>query len=160
MHSNTLPTPSSDKDCGEPIAARLERVSSAVVTAINARDFGFTSESAQELLAHIDPQWKAQIDTYAHQQQLLSWPQQVEMWRKRSVDFPDVHFHITGMETNFVNKGQGAATVYMNRKVTGVSDVVLHAAMNELRWRKTNNQWLCYYTIGLRGSPGNSGGLG
>ncbi|KAK4626676.1 hypothetical protein CLAFUW4_05145 [Fulvia fulva] len=52
-----------------------------------------------------------------------------------------------------------AATVYMNMEVTGLSDVVLHA-MNELGWRKIAGQWLCYYTVGMRGSPGNTGGIG
>ena len=81
------------------------------------------------------------------------------MWRKREEDYPDVHFHIASIETNFHNMGEGAATVYMNMEVTGVSDVILHA-MNELRWRKSAGQWLCYYTIGMRGSPGNTGGMG
>lgn len=60
MSSNTTyPTPQSDSKTEEPIAGKLERISSAIVTAINARDFTFSSPSAQELLAHIDPQWKA-----------------------------------------------------------------------------------------------------
>lgn len=69
-----------------------------------------------------------------------------------------MHFEIVHL-SSYVNESAGMANVYMNMEVTGVGGVVLHA-MNELRWKRFDGVWLCYFTIGMRGSPGNAGGMG
>lgn len=153
------PTPETPTTQTETTASRLERLSSIVVSTINDRDFDFTSKDAQSFLAHVSPQWRGEIDTFAQKREIKSFDEQRAMWKKRAEENPDVHFEIVHL-SSYVNEGAGMANVYMDMEVTGVANVTLHA-MNELKWKRGNDGvWLCYFTIGMRGSPGNSGGIG
>lgn len=154
----TPDTPSTRRD--ESTASYLERLSSTVVTAINDRDFNFTSPEAQTFLSHVSPHWRGEIDTFAQKREVASFDQQRAMWKQRADENPNVHFEIVHL-WSYVNEEVGLANVYMNMEVTGVGGegVTLHA-MNELKWKRFDGVWLCYYTVGLRGSPGNSGGMG
>lgn len=158
----TYPTPETPSlKVSESTATYLERLSSIVVTAINDRDFDFTSAEAQTFLAHVSPHWRGEIDTFAHKRAITSFAEQRSMWKQRADENPGVRFRIDHL-WSYVNEEVGLANVYMNMEVTGVGGdgVVLHA-MNELKWKRQDDGiWLCYYTIGMRGSPGNAGGMG
>jgi len=154
----TAPTPPdtpSAHDQPKGTAAQLERLSSLIIHAHNERDFDFRSNEAQELVTHISPLWKGEIDTNGPPQRPISWAEQVAAWKKRAEECPDVHFAIQTLSSE-VNERSGVAKVYMEMVVTGIGDLKLHA-MNELRWRRVEGLWLLHYTLGMRGSPGNTG---
>ena len=134
--------------------SELERLSSAFVNAINERDFNFEREEARDLVHHLAPDWRAQLDTYAQQVQPLTFPEQIVLWRQRAQENPDVHFQILHILSD-VNEHKGIASVYVEMEVSGISNVKLQA-MNELKWRRRDNTWLCYYVIGMRGSSASS----
>jgi len=154
--NDACPTPTSDESPVEPVSALLERLSFAVVTAINEQDFDFTSEQAHEFLAHLAPDWEGEMDT---QPAKVNFEQQVALWRQRTETHPNVCFEVLQVESA-VDEDSGTASVYLGMQVSGFGDVVLHA-MNEMKWRREKSKgWLCYQTIGMRGSMVNSGGLG
>ncbi len=107
------PTPSSDHTPPESIAATLERLSTAVVTALNARDFDFTSETAQELVRHLAPDFKAELDSLPNQNRPRTFEEQKIAWKKRIEQYPDVHFEIVGMDSQ-VDEKKGRGSVYMS----------------------------------------------
>lgn len=158
MYPTPDSTPSDDPGSrkAEETAKELEALSTAFVHALNARDFDFNkSGSAREVSRHIAPTWKAQLDTRPQQERPLSWDEQRQAWRERALDHPDVYFDVVQV-TSDVNEENGHAKVYLDMEVSGIGHVLLHA-MNEVRWRRTRGTWLCYYVIGMRGTPGNAG---
>lgn len=138
-----------------PTKDELERLSAIVPEIVNTRDFDFTGSEAQELLSHVAPDFTSQIDTLPDTDKLLSWHGQVAAWRQRATDHPDVQFAVTSVSST-VDEKIGFAQVFVEMEVSGIGDVKLHA-MNELKWQRVDGQWLWYYVIGMRGTPGNSG---
>lgn len=135
-----------------PVAVELERLSSAIPTFVNARDFEFKSLEAAELLSHVAPEFVAHMDPMPGGR---SWSEQVSAWRERAQEHPEVHFAIEQV-SSAVNEKKGAAQVYMDMEVSGIGDVKLHA-VNELKWRRVQEIWLLFSVTGMRGTPGNSG---
>ncbi|EMC96954.1 hypothetical protein BAUCODRAFT_147147 [Baudoinia panamericana UAMH 10762] len=152
----TLPSPPPEAvKQKESTAELLERLSSAIGVVINEHDFDFTSDSAKELIAHIAPDMKSQLDTCAQDANHLTWEEQVSQWRQRAKYTPDVRFHLDQIASD-VNEDTGRATVFMEMTVHGIENVTLQA-MNDLKWRRKNGQWMLYHMIGLRGSTANTG---
>ena len=133
-------------------AAELERLSVVIPHVINTRDFDLKSPEAQELLSHVSADFLSDLDT---QEKGLSWTDQVDAWRRRVEEYPDVQFTVTSVSST-LDDTKGLAQVYVEMEVSGYGDVKLHA-MNELRWKKVAYEWMWYYVIGMRGTPGNSG---
>ena len=162
MHPQaSYPTPSTGHDDNEPdpTKAKLERLSAVVVHAINSRDFTFQSKEAKELILHIAPDFKAQLDTTGDPR-TVDWDEQVSRWRQRAEEFPNVQFHILHVDIS-VDSTDSHASVYMDMEVTGIGDVKLQA-MNEVKWKKVGgpaSPWVLYFVIGMRGSQANSGGF-
>ena len=145
------PTPGYQKPSAT--AAELERLSSAIPAAINDRDFSFTSPLARDLLHHLSPDFRSDLDTQASH---LNWSEQVLAWQERAEEFPDVRFETEEVTSN-VDEESGMGSVFMQMTVTGIGDVQLQA-VNELRFeRHVDGRWMLYHTVGMRGSPGNSG---
>jgi hypothetical protein len=146
-------TPSSQPPANKGSSALLERLSVAMVDVIvNQRDFDCETAEAQEVVAHLSPNWKSDMDTQAKG---LDWTSQLASWKERAKEMPDVKFEVRQVSSE-VNERSGIAKVYMDMEVTGLGSVTLHA-MNELRWRRVKGEWLCTYVLGFRGSPGNAG---
>ncbi|USW58828.1 hypothetical protein Slin15195_G121470 [Septoria linicola] len=140
----------------EPIEDRLKRLSSYFPTLINTHDFALQREDVQELVACISLDWTASMDT---QPQQVPWSEQLMLWKARSGELPNVRFEIKHVEVDLNNK-KGSATVWVEMDVTGMGDVVF-GAMNEVKWRRVKDQWECFHTRGMRGSPSSStGGIG
>lgn len=154
----SYPTPESDTSPKETTSAQIERLSTTWVNTLNNRDFSFTSPEAQDLIAHLAPDFRARIDTDPSNPFHLSLDEQIVKWRERAEQHPDVYFKIVLISSD-VDEAKGVASVYLNMEVSGIGEVML-SAMNELRWRREDERWLCYYVIGMRGSMGNTGGYG
>lgn len=124
------------------VSSELVRLSSAVVRAINDRDFDFQSEEAQELVAHLSLNFQAQLDTRPQQESPLSWAEQVHPWRERAAEYPDVHFDIVQISAD-VDEVNGVGSVFLDMEVSGIEVVRLHA-MNQLQWKRDiDGRWLC-----------------
>ncbi|KAF7195321.1 hypothetical protein HII31_03213 [Pseudocercospora fuligena] len=167
MASSDYPTPqsvTSDTSRGfgkeESIQSKLGRLSCAFANIVNTHDFDLALPASQELNAHVSPEWLSSMDT---QPAKLSWPQQLEQWRARAAEMPNVRFIVQEVSSD-VDERKGHAIVCLNMEVVGMAESVTLHAMNEVRWRRVgvgqNARWLCFYNLGLRGTPGNSGGLG
>ncbi|KAK3709511.1 hypothetical protein LTR37_010884 [Vermiconidia calcicola] len=154
---NSIATPpeSPGQEKSTSTAAKLERLSAAVVNAHNARDFSFQSEEAQELVAHLTHDWEGQFDTHSDQTHSYTWNEQVSAWKERAENYPRVHFQIVQTSSN-VSEKYGWARVYMDMEVSGIGELTLHA-MNELRWKRVDGKWWLYYVLGMRGTPMNAG---
>lgn len=124
----------------------------AVVKILNEKDFDFTSAEAQEVERHMSPEWRSQMDT---QPGLVTWEEQKSLWKERADIYPDIVWTVRDVQTD-VNQRTGTANVHLEMEVSGIGDVKLQA-INENKWVRVNGQWLCHRTIGMRGSPGNSG---
>jgi hypothetical protein len=143
--ADAIPTPPETPDANQQqttaqksSAPLLERLSRALVNALNEHDFDFNqSPEAQEVLACISPHFKADMDT---QPQSLTWDEQIASWKERAGVHPDVRFEVKQVSSD-VNERSGVAKVYMDMEVRGLGNVTLHA-MNELRWRKMHGKWL------------------
>lgn len=147
-----------DEDQPESTVAMLERLSAIGVQALNDGDHDFSrSEATRELRAHIAPDWRGQIDTYAHARE-VTLDEQTAMWDQRRAENPNVHFHIMGMTTD-IDEAKGEALIFLDMEVTGLAEVTLQA-MNELTWRRIKGEWFLWHTLGLRGTRGNTGGFG
>ncbi|KXT17297.1 hypothetical protein AC579_521 [Pseudocercospora musae] len=158
----TLQSMASEKGVAkdECIQFKLERLSCAFANIVNTHDFDLALPASQELNHHLSPEWLSSMDT---QPAKLSWPQQLEQWRARAAEMPSVRFTVHEVSSD-VDERKGHAIVCLNMEVVGMSESVTLHAMNEVRWKRVgvgqNARWLCFYTLGLRGTPGNSGGLG
>ncbi|KAK4549112.1 hypothetical protein LTR36_007568 [Oleoguttula mirabilis] len=137
-------------------AAELERLSTAFVGVLNAHDFAFASHEAQELVAHLTPDWRAQMDTSAHQTEPVGFAEQVKRWKARAQEHPDVRFDVVGVSSD-VDEHKGRARVYIEMDVSGILASGTLQAMNEVKWRRVGGAWRCYYVTGFRGSRGNGG---
>lgn len=144
----------------ESTQAKLERLSCTFANIVNTRDFDLTSPTSQELNDHIAEEWLSFMDS---QPAKLSWPEQLEQWKKRGAELPDVRFLINNVASE-VDETKGDAIVWLNMDVVGMAESVVLHAVNELRWKRvgvgSGSAWKCFSNLGLRGSPGNNGGLG
>ncbi|KAK5111383.1 hypothetical protein LTR62_005224 [Meristemomyces frigidus] len=131
----------------------LERISRAFVDVLNAHDFDFTSLRAQEVRSRMSPDWRTRIDTVGDPQP-CDFEEQQRRWKSRALDNPDVHFKVVEVMSKVVERKQ-RARVFMEMEVSGVTSGKV-MAMNELRWKKVDGVWLCYYTIGMRGGGVNN----
>lgn len=119
--SYQLPSPApTDEAVGGPkdpaINLELERLSTAIVTAINQRDFDFQSPGAQELVARLAPTFEAEIETGGPREAPVSWDEQVSAWKQRAESHPDVQFKTTQVSTNVLDF-EGRAEVWMEVSV-------------------------------------------
>lgn len=147
-------------------AAILERLSSAIPTAINERDLDFTTPDAQELLSHISPRFQATMDTQPGPKP-LTWIEQMAAWKERAAEYPDVKFEVVNVASH-VDEKKGKARVYVDMEVFGLGEGVKLNAMNELKWRRERDdgvvdregRWMLWSVLGMRGSPMDNGGFG
>lgn len=133
-------------------ASELERLSVAIVEVLNDKDFAFTSALAQELEAHISPEWRGQFDT---QQGHVTWEEQKLLWKERAEMLPDIVWIVVEVSAD-VNKRTGTANVHLEMEMLGMGQSKF-LAFNENKWVRVNGRWLCHRTVGMRGSPGNNG---
>jgi hypothetical protein len=148
----SLPSPP-DSD-GDTVSL-LERLSAAFCYIINEKDFTLSSSVSKELMEHISPDFRAQMDTVTAGSESITFDQQMAFWRQRAEEQPDVSFMPVHTSTE-LNEETGRATVYLNMEVRGIDNVKLEA-INQLKWRRQGETWFCYYVIGMRGSAVNSG---
>jgi hypothetical protein len=153
----SLPTPPNvdppnAKASAPTTASELERLSLAVVTVLNEKDFDFTSAAGQEVELHMSPEWRGQMDTIPG---LVTWEEQKSFWKERAETMPDIVWMVRDVLVD-VDSRKGTANVHLEMEVVGMGGVKL-LAINENRWIRTRGKWLCHRTVGMRGTPGNSG---
>lgn len=136
-------------------AAELVRLAGVIDILVNDADFTFTRPDAQELLSHIASDFGATIDCVRHPDEILSWDELVEAWRKGSEDDPGVRFAWTSVSST-IDEGNGTAQLFIEKEITAVGGLKFHV-MEEQRWRRENEIWLLYHILGMRGTPANSG---
>ncbi|KAK3676067.1 hypothetical protein LTR78_004259 [Recurvomyces mirabilis] len=151
-----LPSPASTESAEAEIdvAKDLERLAVNFVDVLNARDFDFTSDKAKELRTRMTADWKAQMDTYAADPSPVKFDEQVRRWKLRAQDHTGVHFQVVEVMSKVEEKKE-RARVFLEMQVSGITEGKL-MAMNELRWRKVEGAWLCYFVIGMRGGGVNN----
>ena len=155
-HLSTPPeTPGLSAQKTDSTDPELERLSTIMLDILNTRDFDLETEESRELQQHIAPDLKFLMDTQEQNGEPWSWKRQLVAWKQRAEELPDVHFALISI-SSAVDESNGEARVFMEMEATGIGEVKLHA-MNEVWWRRYNKRWKCYYVLGMRGTPGNSG---
>ena len=139
--------PVSEKPQPETTAQLIERLSSNFVTTINDRDFDFSSEDAQELMSHISPDWRAQLQSFTDGNASHSLEEQIVIWRRRVKEHPDTEYGIDSVFSD-VNEHAGTAIVYVNMYVAGIAEARLYN-MNQCTWkRNSEGKWIWLGTQG------------
>lgn len=155
-HLSTPPeTPDPSAQKTDSAGKELERLSTIILNILNTRDFDLKTEESWELQQHIAPDLKFLMDTQDQNGEPWSWKRQLEAWKQRAEELPDVHFALISI-SSAVDESSGEARVFMEMEASGIGEVKLHA-MNEVWWRRSDGRWNCYYVLGMRGTPGNSG---
>lgn len=135
-------------DNDESTSTRLERLSRCVPEVINARDWAFTSNDAQELLANVSADFMCRLDPHP---QPLTLGEQVKAWADRSRETPEFWIELQDVTSN-VDQGTGEASVYLDMIFKGVGKFNLHT-IAEMKWRRRGNWWKLYWVHALRGMP-------
>lgn len=146
-------TPSTPKSSST--GAELQRLSTIMLNILNIRDFELKTHEAHELQQHLAQDLLFLMDTQEHEGEPWNWDRQVAAWKQRTEELPNVRFTLIDISSD-VDESIGEARVFMEMEASGIGEVKLHA-MNEVWWRRVGERWMCYYVLGLRGSPGNSG---
>ena len=156
QHPFTPPeTPGTSVSQPKSFGPELERLSTIMPNILNTRDFDLETQEAQELQHYLAPDLKFLMDTQDQKGEPWSWKRQLAAWKERAEELPNVQFALMDISSD-VDESNGEAKVFMEMEVSGIGEVKLHA-MNEVLWRRSNGRWQCYYVLGMRGTPGNSG---
>lgn len=119
---------------------------SVIVDALNSRDFEFSSPQAHDLLEHhISPNWCGKLNCHPY---LITFREQIEVWRQIILDFPDAHFELLGVDCEIHPKDR-TADVVMRTAMTQGKERFLTACL--LRWKFSQSRWVWYYHSGMRG---------
>jgi hypothetical protein len=123
------------------IQANLRRMSTACVSAFNARDFSFQGHpDRKDFAAAISPKFKGHVHTSPDKP--ATWPEMVHMWHDYVAAEPGVHFEIIAASADvFAN---GTAVVYVELNVTGLRDGLTFIQFMEMKWRVLDGMWRYY----------------
>lgn len=130
------------------LAAELERLSAAAVTAMSQRDWEFTQTSeAREVLEHIAPDWTATFDNYPDR---LNFSEQIAAHQKFMQANPTTYYQLQSMSTVLAPAGK-EASVFLEIDIRDSKGMTIRG-QSEFRWRYSKGKWLWYYHLAMRGS--------
>lgn len=130
------------------VPADLERMSAAAVIAMSQRDWTFSqTPEAQDLLAHVAPDWIAMFDNYPNP---LRFSEQVAAHQKFMDENPTAYYIVQSISTVFSASGN-EASVFLEIDIKNLNGITI-AGQSEFRWRREGKKWLWYYHLGMRGT--------
>lgn len=138
-------------------AAKIAALSTALIDAVNARDWDLSNGLAAGFVQHLAPGFRSWSDITSQQEEQLPLAGQIAVWKERGLQHPEARFEIIDTDTKLLDVNQ--ASVFISMRVHGVDAVMLHA-MNEFQWsRLGNGRWQCNRLLGLRGSFWSAGSI-
>lgn len=125
---------------------QLERLVSIIVETVNTRDFNFDDPGAAEFRSRVTSGWEAHFDSCAN---AITFPEQTNIWRSTTAQFPSSKFRITNMSTTIRNHGK-SASVFVHLEMRGEGNIELQG-MCEWRWRLVDGRWVTHLFTAMRG---------
>lgn len=126
--------------------AEIRHYCNVMLNVINERDWKFQSpEAADFKTQHISPDFQSKIDGNPWAQ---TFDQQVSFWRQLTLDYPEVHFVLDGVDCN-VSKSHRTADVLMRTTMSRGDVRLITACM--MQWKFTQGRWQWYCHNGVRG---------
>lgn len=130
----------------------IERLCKILVTAINDRDFDYQSPEARLFRTqHVSPDFEGKLDSRPWS---ISFEEQNDTWRQLTIDYPDIHWEVEGVDCYVHKKERTADAILHSSMLQG--DLRLVTAC-QMKWKFSKGRWQWYQHNGELCAPRNVG---
>jgi hypothetical protein len=136
------------------MSTEIGRHCQTLINLINDRDFDLQNPTSWKLVNyHVSPDWSGRLDDHKF---TLSFQQMMEFWEDMTLEYPDLHFELMGVDCS-VRKDDRTADCVMHTIRTRAGARFQFAC--ELQWKFSQGRWMWHRSCGFRGLPLSDSGL-